>query len=94
MTNAEILLPRSDHPVIDYTPIFIEQILSTIGGHFDRHQVTHHDLVFAIRRIEKKLDMLVAAVQGLAQPRNEPSAEQAKAPDALIVTGPSPAPPE
>lgn len=52
-------------PVVDYTPMFISQILDTVGAHFDRHQTTHHDLMAVMKRIEKKVEAIMASAQEL-----------------------------
>ena len=40
---------------VDYTPIFISQLLDTIGGHFDRHSTAHADMATHLAIVEQKI---------------------------------------
>lgn len=80
MTTAEILPPTGGHTVIDYTPVFIDQILSTIGGHFDRHQTGHFELAAAIARIEKRLDVITSIMAAPAMVDAPPSLPESSPP--------------
>lgn len=51
MVATDTTVPAS----VDYTPIFISQLLDTIGGHFDRHASGHADLTQRLDSVDSKV---------------------------------------
>lgn len=85
MVATDTTIPVS----VDYTPIFISQLLDTIGGHFDRHAIGHADLTQRLDSVDSKV---TAAEKGLAAVCAEVATLRADIATLVVALSPTAAP--